>query len=300
VIVVKGNLASEQISIFKVDATRDIQKCMKNGIESIGGLSLSADSVVIIKPNLCCIKPPETGATTDVKVVEGLINYLKEGFDVSDMTIVESDGTQVLADVAFKLLGYEKLSKKLGVRLVNLSNCPSSVKQFPENVFLKEIQVPDVFGKADFFISMPKIKTHIDCLFTCALKNQFGCNPYPRKVKYHKRLDDAIVDLNVVFKPDLVVVDGIVAMEGFRGPTDGLPIKMNTLIFGRDSVAVDYLVARVMGLNPDHMKYLKEAVRRGIGKPKYEIVGLGPEEITRRFRTDRPRLKNFYGFFCKY
>ena len=294
------NIVQEQISISKLNATSNIQQRIKSGIESIGGLTLGNDSAVVIKPNLCCIKSPETGATTDVKVVEGLVSYLTDEFGVSDVTIVESDGTQVLADMAFKLLGYEKLSKKLGVKLVNLSSCPSSVKEFPQNAFLKELQVPDVFEKANFFISVPKIKTHMDCLFSCALKNQFGCNPYPRKVKYHKRLDDAIADLNVIFKPDLVVVDGIVAMEGFRGPIDGLPIRLNTLIFGRDPVAVDHLVAKVMGLNPDHISYLSEAERRGIGKFNYEVVGVDLKEIARKFRTVRPRLSNFYGIFCKY
>jgi uncharacterized protein (DUF362 family) len=297
---VNPNIVQEQISISKLNATSNIQQRIKSGIESIGGLTLGNDSAVVIKPNLCCIKSPETGATTDVKVVEGLVSYLTDEFGVSDVTIVESDGTQVLADMAFKLLGYEKLSKKLGVKLVNLSSCPSSVKEFPQNAFLKELQVPDVFEKANFFISVPKIKTHMDCLFSCALKNQFGCNPYPRKVKYHKRLDDAIADLNVIFKPDLVVVDGIVAMEGFRGPIDGLPIRLNTLIFGRDPVAVDHLVAKVMGLNPDHISYLSEAERRGIGKSNYEAVGVDLKEIARKFRAIRPRLSNFYGAFCKY
>lgn len=300
VLLVSPNVVQEKISVAKLNATSDIQQCIKSGIECIGGLSLRSDDAVVIKPNLCCIKPPETGATTDVKVAESLVNYLKNEFGISDISIVESDGSQVLADMAFKLLGYEKLSNKRGVKLVNLSSCPSSVKQFPQNAFLKEVQVPDVLEEADFFISVPKIKTHMDCLFTCALKNQFGCNPYPRKAKYHQRLDDTIADLNVLFKPDLVVVDGIVAMEGFRGPTDGLPVRMNTLIFGRDPVAVDHFVAKVMGLNPDNISYLVEAQRRGLGKFSYEVIGPDLREIARKFRAIRPQLSNFYGAFCKY
>lgn len=291
---------SEQISIVKVSALDDIQTCIKNGIESIGGLNLNADSAVVIKPNLCCIKSPETGATTDVKVVEALINYLKDNFGVSDISIVESDASQVLADMAFKLLGYEKLAKKLGVKLVNLSKCPSTEKKYPENALLKTVKVPEVLEKADFFISVPKIKTHIDCLLTCALKNQFGCNPYSRKFRYHKRLDDAIVDLNLVFRADLVVVDGLVAMEDFRGPTDGIPVQMNTLIFGKDAVAVDHLVARVMCLNPNKISHLIEAARRGVGDMNYEVVGADLKDVAKKFRMIRPRLSNLYGIFCKY
>jgi uncharacterized protein (DUF362 family) len=278
----------------------DMPNSIKNGFESTGYTSIDKNARVVIKPNLCCIKSPETGATTDVKVVESIIRYLKSEFQVSDILIVESDATQVLADMAFRLLGYERLSKRYDVSLVNLSKCPCTTQYFPKNALLKEVQVPNVFREADVFITVPKIKTHMDCYFTCALKNQYGCNPYPRKSKYHSRLTDAIVDLNAVFKPDFVVVDGLVALEGQRGPTDGLPIKMNTLIFGTDPVAVDCFVAKTMGLEPKNIDYLMEAEKRGIGNTKYESVGLNIENIERKFLVNKACLRNFYGLFRKY
>lgn len=297
--MITSKTSSNRVSIMKINKMYEVQNCIKQGIESIDGLNLTQESAIIIKPNLCCIKTSETGATTDVKVVEALINYLKETFGVYDITIVESDASQVLADMAFKLLGYEKMAKRMGVKLVNLSTCPSSIKEYPKNVALKKVAIPKVFEDADFFISVPKIKTHIDCLLTCALKNQFGCNPYPRKFKYHKRLDDVIVDLNHVFRPDLVVVDGIVAMEGYRGPTDGFPLKLNTLIFGRDPVAIDHLVARIMCLNQNTVSHVSEAARRGLGNTDYEVIGVDIKDIATKFNFNRPRLSNFYGIFCK-
>jgi len=293
---VKTNVVQNKVSVLEITA-RNVQSEVKTGLALIGGLNLQRDSAVVIKPNLCCIKPPETGATTDVKVIEGIVNYLRNEFGIYDISIVESDGTQVLADIAFKLLGYEKLSKKLNLNLVNLSKAPFFVKKFPQNALLKEVKFPEVFEKADFFISVPKIKTHIDCMFTCALKNQFGCNPDPRKVKYHKRLNDAIVDLNIAFKPNLVVVDGIVAMEGYRGPTDGLPVKMNKLIFGTDPVAVDHLVARMMGLDPNDVSHIVEAERRSLGKTDYITIGINTMKVERQFTTTRPKLSNFYCLF---
>jgi len=288
----------EVISIVKAEDESDIYSNMKRGFELIGHPRLSHDDVVVIKPNLCCIKKSETGATTDPKVVEGIIRYLKNEFDVSDISIIESDGTQVLADMAFKLLGYEKLSKRLNVKLINLSKSPFAYGIFPENVFLKKIKIPKIIEKADWFISVPKIKTHTTCSFTATMKNQYGCNPYPRKSMYHKRLHDSIVDLNVAFKPDLVVADGIVAMEG-SGPIDGIPIKMNTLIFGRDPVAIDHLIARTIGINPSRVKYLVEAQKRGIGTTNYKIIGTNPKEIERKFRT-RPGRHNLYGLFSRH
>jgi uncharacterized protein (DUF362 family) len=289
-----------KIYVEKLKSINDVEQTVKKGIKSIGGLNLARDASVVIKPNLCCIKSPETGATTDVKVIEGLIKYLKNEFSISDISLVESDGTQVLADMAFKLLGYETLSKRLNIKLVNLTKCPSSIKRFPENVFLKEIQVPEVIEEADFMISVPKIKTHMDILYTGALKNQFGCNPYPRKAKYHKRIDDAIVDLAAVFKPDLVLVDGLVGMEGCRGPTEGLPVKMDVLVLGHDAVAVDHFVARLIGFDPARIGHLINAEKRGLGSSTYETIGIDIKKVSTKFRFIRPQISNFYGIFCKY
>ena len=287
----------EIISVLKIRESSDVYENVRKGFKLIGGPEFHSGDVVTIKPNLCCIKGPETGATTDPRVVEGIIRYLQEEYRVSDIAIVESDGTQVLADMAFKLLGYEKLAKRLNVELINLSKSPFSSKVFDGNVFLKKIRIPHIMENANLFISVPKIKTHDMCSFTATLKNQYGCNPYPRKSIYHKRLHDSIVDLNVAFKPDLVVVDGIMAMEG-SGPIDGIPIKMSALIFGRDPVAIDHLIARIMGINPNRVKYLVEARRRGVGTTNYKTIGVNPKEIKRKFRI-RPRWHNLYGLFSR-
>jgi uncharacterized protein (DUF362 family) len=287
----------EVISILKVENPSEIYEKIRDGFRLIGNPKFQSTDVVAIKPNLCCIKGPETGATTDIRVVEGIIRYLQEEFHVSDIAVVESDGTQVLADMAFKLLGYESLSKRLGVKLVNLSKAPFLPKVFDKNVFLKKIQYPSILSTANCLISVPKIKMHTLCSFGGTMKNQYGCNPYPKKSIYHKNLHDCLVDLNAVFKPQLIVVDGIVAMEG-RGPVDGIPIKMNTLIFGRDLVAVDYLIARIIGVNPNRVKYLVEARKRGLGTTNYQIVGANFNDIKQRFKSV-PQRRNLYGLFSR-
>jgi uncharacterized protein (DUF362 family) len=266
---------------------------VRKGFKLIGGPEFHSSDVVAIKPNLCCIKGPETGATTDPKVVEAIIRYLQEEFQVSDIIVVESDGTQVLADMAFKLLGYENLSKRLNVKLVNLSKTPCSYKVFDRNVFLKKVKYPDILEKVNWLISVPKIKMHTLCSFGGTMKNQYGCNPHSRKSIYHKNLHDCVVDLSEVFKPQLIVVDGIIAMEG-RGPVDGLPVAMNTLIFGRDVVAVDHLIARMIGINPDSVKYLVEARKRQLGTTNYKVVGASLEEIEKKLRSI-PGRRNLYG-----
>lgn len=290
-----NNLGYRSIYIHKLRGTSNIPEAVKAGFDSLGNLILGPDSAVVIKPNLCAVKTPETGTTTDVRIVEAIVNELKERFNVSDISIIESDGTQVLADMAFQLLGYERVSNKLNVKLVNLSKAPFSEREFPDNVFIRKLKVPSVIENADLFVSVPKIKTHSSCAFTGVLKNQYGCNPYRRKAIYHKRLEDSIVDLNLIFRPNVIVVDGIVAMEGYKGPTEGIPIRMNTLIFGQDPVAVDHLICRLMGIAPNSVQYLIKAERRGIGRTHYETKGANLNEVKKKFRRFPPRWHNLYG-----
>jgi uncharacterized protein (DUF362 family) len=283
----------EIVSIVKMHDKSDIYESIRSGFKLIGHPSFHQGDVVAIKPNLCCIKGSETGATTDLRVVEAIIRYLQEEFHVSDISIVESDGTQLLADMAFKLLGYENLSKRLNVKLINLSKEPFSYKVYETNIFLKKVKIPETLERATCLISVPKIKIHTMCSFGGTMKNQYGCNPVPKKSIYHGHLHDCIVDLTAVFKPQLIVVDGIIGMEG-RGPVCGVPVKMNTLIFGRDVVAVDHLIARLIGINPNKVKYLVDAQKRGLGTTNYQIAGASLKEVERRFNCP-PKSSNLYG-----
>lgn len=284
-----------KIYVSVAKTAEHIQCAVKAGLSSVCDLELCADSRVVIKPNLCCIRSHETGATTDPRVVEAIINYLRAEYGIKDISLVESDGTQVLADMAFQLLGYKRLSDRLGVKLLNLSSSPYTIRSFPKNTFLKEIRVPDTIENADCFISVPKIKTHDSCTFTAALKNQYGCNPYRNKSKYHTRIHEAIVDLNVAYRADLIIVDGIVAMEGHRGPVDGAPVRLGITVFGKDPVAVDHFIARIMGINPNSVEYLAMAERRGLGCSNYKTVGADLGRIRRNFRSKGPMRSNMYG-----
>ena len=46
----------------------------------------------------------------------------------------------------------------------------------------------DKVQEADLKINVCKIKYSLESIkITCALKNVFGCNPYPKKFKYHSK-----------------------------------------------------------------------------------------------------------------
>ena len=76
-------------------------------------------------------------------------------------------------------------------------------------------------------------------------------------------------------KPHLTIVDGIVATEG-DGPSGGRPRNVGLIMAGRDAVAVDACLARVMGLAPHDIMLLRRASQEGLGEAdpaKIEMSG---------------------------
>jgi uncharacterized protein (DUF362 family) len=71
-------------------------------------------------------------------------------------------------------------------------------------------------------------------------------------------IDNSILDINAVARPDFAIIDGIIGMEG-NGPIQGSPKPAGVLIFGDDPVAVDATGCRVMGLRPEKVSYLSKA-----------------------------------------
>jgi len=128
---------------------------------------------------------------------------------------------------------------------------------------LKQLYLPRTILEADYFVSMPKLKTHHWVGVTLSLKNLFGivpgcCYGWPKNILHWAGIVPSILDLNSTVRPDFAIVDGIIGMEG-NGPIQGTAKPTGVLILGDDPVAVDSTCARVMGLEPRHIEYLSKA-----------------------------------------
>ena len=87
-------------------------------------------------------------------------------------------------------------------------------------------------------------------------------------------ISKSILDINSTVRPDFAIVDGIVGMEG-NGPIQGTAKASGVLVAGEDPVAVDATCARIMGLVPDRIDYLKRAtlLLGNMEEEKIEQVG---------------------------
>jgi uncharacterized protein (DUF362 family) len=223
---------------------------------------------IVIKINTCYYWDYSTGQTTDPAFVASLIDLIREKTSPDiKIALVESDASAMKCKYAFRFLGYEKLSKSLNVRLVNLSEEEGEDVSVTCGEQSYQFLVPKIIRNADLRINLPKIKYTIKGIeLTCALKNIFGCNPYPLKFEYHPQLGNVIVALNKAMKFDLCVIDGNI-VSGIQ------PRKIGLVMASKDPVAIDVAAAKIAGINPKTIKYLKLADREGVGHMNFILKG---------------------------
>jgi uncharacterized protein (DUF362 family) len=237
----------------------------------------------LIKVNFITTKSWDTGATTDPMVVEAIIQRLK-GLSL-EVIVVESDASVTNATKAFQVTGMAEMCERNGVEWVNLRHIKDRVKlPVPGGTALKKIVVPRIVTESAI-VSAAKMKTHTETGVTLGMKNLFGLLPDKFKGRYHlKGMHKVVADITTAIKPHLTVVDGFVAMEG-RGPVGGRPVQMETIVAGRDIVAVDATTSRLMGIDPHGIGHIMMAHERGLGEvDSVEVIGESLTDVVRVFK----------------
>ncbi|MGD0158846.1 MAG: DUF362 domain-containing protein [Candidatus Bathyarchaeia archaeon] len=236
---------------------------------------------VVIKPNLCYYWDYTTGQTTDPKFTGALIEAIRKKTIVREISLVESDASAMKCKHIFKMMGYDKLAEEYNVKLVDLSEDPCETVKVTVDNHPFTIKVPKTIRDADLKINVPKIKyTMEEIKITCALKNIFGCNPYPKKFQYHPRLGEIIVAVNKAMKFDLCIIDAN-TVSGIQ------PRRLGLVMASKDPVAIDSAAAKIAGVRPSSMKYLQLAQKEGLGTTSYTARGITPTYFHQRY----PRKK---------
>lgn len=165
----------------------------------------------------------------------------------------------------------------------------SKVKNIGEASKLEYLYLPEEVLAADIIVSIAKMKTHRWAGITLSMKNLFGVMPgivygWPKNVLHWAGIQPCIYDINATLKPHFAIVDGVVGMEG-DGPILGDPIKANVIVMGSNLPAVDATCARIMGIDPEKIPYLKHTSGR--------IGSIKEKNIYQRGETIRAVRKDF-------
>jgi len=259
-----------------------------------GFKNLGRDMKVVIKPNLVSwidkYKFAPFGVLTTSVVIEGLVKALKD-FGVSDITIAE--GTAIQEEmgsetyIIYDRLNYQYLSKQYGVNLVDLNK--------EEHIRTKlgpfSLRIAKRILDAEYMIDLPVLKTHNATKVSLGFKNLKGCLHINSKKACHNpdhSVDEYVVQEGIRLYPQLVVIDGLYALE--RGPMyTGNAHRTDLILASRDMFSNDCVGATLMGLQPkqvEHLRRFAELYGRSLDIKDIKIKGLKPAEHALNFEID--------------
>jgi uncharacterized protein (DUF362 family) len=268
-----------EVAIVKGTNPQEVTVKALTMIDAVKGLQ--TEKPVLLKPNYINARHPSTGITTDARVVEGIIKYLKK--ECVDEIIVGEGCGHSDTFKAFKVAGIDLLEDKYGITLIDL-NKDILVEVFPPDpLALKKVKLAKTVLETNI-ISVPKLKLHGGAGVTLGLKNMMGVMR-PKGSMHNGRLSKNIADLASAVPPHLTVIDGIIAGEGHE--TSGNPVKMDLVITGMDPVAVDAVGAAVMGVSPMKVKHLIHSMNKGLGTcdlSQIRIIGEALDKVSKKFR----------------
>ncbi len=264
----------------------EIYAAMEKGIELIGGLAkiVSPGSKVFVKINhISPPSPAEKGLVTHPVFVEVVLDLLKKVG--ADITV--GDDIQSGPGDGFQVSGFRQMCERAGVRLVNLRET-GFVETVCNGHFLKKVYLSKTLLDADVIINLPKLKTHSLCIFTGGVKNFYGIIPIGLRRKFHgeyirsEDFSQVLTDIFSAARPQLTIMDGIIAMEG-EGPAAGSLRKLGVILASQDTVAVDAVATRIIGLHPLDVHTTRYSNERGLGVgnlQNIEVIGERIESVT--------------------
>lgn len=242
----------------------NLRQILLSGFKEIG---VSKEAIIgrriLLKPNLV---EPHLGSAhinTHPLVVLAAVEAFTE---LGAAAVVVGEGAGHYRDFYWVLeeSGYTDILVKKGIKQCDLNtDSVTAVANQGEATQLRAFLFPNEVLKADLLVSVAKMKLHHWAGVTLSMKNLFGIMPgkyygWPKNTLHLAGIHESILDINASIKPYLAIVDGVVGMEG-DGPIMGTAKAANVLVMGRNLPAVDATCARIMGINPTKVPYLKSA-----------------------------------------
>ncbi len=275
-----------QKSIVSIVKGTDAQKMVEEALSLLGGVEslIKPNSTVVIKPNIGHTYPPETSVNTSPAMVAAAIKVLRKA---RPRRIILAEASAIGCDTlkCMEVSGIRKAAEEAGVDKIIDIKREKDLITIPirdARSDLTKIAFPRFLLEAEHIVNLPIFKSHASMVFTCALKNMKGT--VQDKVHYQMHQTDlaqAMMDVWSVVKADLNIADVIRPAAGF-GPHSTTPVDFGCVVAGKDPVAVDATICRMVGLDISRVAYFEPARERGVGnfdEDMIEIRGRKIEEV---------------------
>jgi uncharacterized protein (DUF362 family)/NAD-dependent dihydropyrimidine dehydrogenase PreA subunit len=272
---------------------QEVRQAVKTGLDLLGGAKQFAepDENLLVKVNMLVGDAPEKCVGPHPIVFQAVLEQLLAAG--SHVSFGDSPGFGS-PHAAARQAGLLQVADQLSVPLADFET--PATRSYTETHLIKQFTFAKGVVESDGLISLCKMKSHALTRLTGAIKNQFGCIPGILKAEFHSRMPNAslfsqmLVDINLVLRPRLYIMDGIVAMEG-NGPRNGSPRPMHVLLFSTDPVALDATVCHIVNLDESLVEPIVYGNAFGLGSSReIQYVGDSLEKfITPDFQVNRAK-----------
>jgi len=221
---------------------------------------------VFIKPNLLRASEAKEGIVTNPAVLRAVVEKVET---MGPASIIVGDNPGFAAyganEESFRKTGLMEAARGY---YQNIGNESQKVDFNAD--FMPTVSLSQVILDADIIISLPKFKTHGLTVITGAIKNSYGFLPGAQKAKLHRaasspeRFHEMLVDVFRLRVPNLFLMDAVVGMEG-NGPASPDLRNIGLILASDNAVAMDAVMATMMGCKPARLRFLQKAKEVGLG-----------------------------------
>lgn len=292
-------------SIVSIVKGTDLDEMVEKALDYFGGVKavIKPKSMVVIKPNAGHMGGPDSSINTNPAVVAAVINAVQKA-NPRKIILAESSAMGCDTMDCLEFSGIKRAALDAGVNDIRDIKSDSDLVRVDTKKPISSIKyfdLPRFLLDADHLINVPVFKTHVSMVFTCAMKNLKGVvQDKAHHLMHTTNLAGAMMDLGeLIYKKTFTIADLYRPMEGF-GPHSGIPVTFDCIVAGKDLVAVDATVCRMVGLPIETVDYFDAAREKGLGnfaEEAIEIRGNSIEEVFQKLHM--PYLEGF-GVFPEY
>lgn len=236
-------------------------------IASLGGMKtfIKKGQKVVVKPNIGWDVTPDRAGNTNPVLVKRIIQHC---YEAGAKEVYVFDNTCDDWKRCYSNSGIERAVKDAGGKLVSGdSERYYQQVEVEHGKKLTSTKVHELILDSDVFINVPILKNHSSTELTISMKNLMG-NVWDRGYWHRNNLHQCIADFASFRKPDLNIVDAYYVMKrnGPRGVSKGDVVLMKSQIISTDIVAADAAAAKLFGIEPSDIEYIKYASDMKLGQ----------------------------------
>lgn len=256
--------AKTKDAVAVVKVKYDVYEAIKEAIELLNGIGLSADDKILIKPSIITAAYPYQAVNTNPDFLNALLILLfefgikKENVIVAEQALIGSDAV----DAASKA-GIAEICKKNGVEFADISKGP--FEEVEADGFIFKIFKEALHRKV---INCPIMKTNFHLGISGAMENLSRlADEKTQREMYFKDIEETLPKLVKTLPDGLTIADATNGMQG-QGPLAlGEPAFLNLVLAGRNGALLDTVFCEIT------MLPIPSYVSSNINTKNVEVVG---------------------------